>query len=65
MIIHNEYLPDEHSLTRCANWAADRLFRGGNAKGHNYPQAHGSGCPKEMSNSEIISDGFSEAKVVA
>ncbi len=33
---------------------------GGNAKGHNYPQVHGSGCPKEMSNSEIISDGFSE-----
>ncbi len=45
--------------------SADRLFRGGNAKGHNYPQVHGSGCPKEMSNSEIISDGFSEAKFVA
>ncbi len=39
--------------------STDRLFRGGNAKGHNYPQVHGSGCPKEMSNSEIISDGFS------
>ncbi len=44
---------------------ADRRFRGGNAKGHNYPQVDGSGCPKEMSSSEIISDGFSEAKVVA